>query len=89
MGKDDGLDKELSDAAVEKVESWRKTGRLPFPVMASSRIEELADTLDYPPYGSPHAGSQESEEVELLTAEPEEEKKDSIKHESQSDRSDS
>ena len=61
MGKDDGLNKGLSDAAVEKVESWRKTGRLPFPVMTSSRIEELADTLDYPPYGSPHAESQESE----------------------------
>jgi len=89
MSKDDGLDKELSDAAVEKVENWRKTGRLPFPVMTSSRIEELADTLDYPPYGSPHAESQESEEAELLSAEPEEEKKDSIEQESQSDRRDS
>jgi MscS family membrane protein len=75
MGKDEGLDKELSDAAVEKVESWRKTGRLPFPGMASSRKEELADTLDYPPYGSPHANSQKSEEVELLSTEPEEETK--------------
>ena len=90
MGRDHGLDKELSDAAEEKVETWRRTGQLPFPDMSASRIDELADTLDYPPYGSPHADSWDSQETqtpEPLSAEPQEdEEADNTEQKSQQDR---
>lgn len=62
LGRDRGLDEERGEAAMQEVQSWRSTGRLPFPNMADSRREKLADTLDYPPHGSPHAFSPESAE---------------------------
>ena len=68
LGRDGGLDEERGDAAMHQVQSWRGTGQLPFPNMASSRREQLADTLDYPPRGSPEAFNPESPEGE--TAEP-------------------
>ncbi|MFC1830717.1 mechanosensitive ion channel family protein [Thermodesulfobacteriota bacterium] len=74
LGRDDGLDEERSDNAKEKVESWRKSGRLPFPKMSGSRIKQLADSLDYPPRGSYEFGSLEeqiNEEAEPLSAPPE------------------
>ena len=72
LGRDGGLDAERGDAAMEQVQSWRDTGQLPFPNMASSRREQLADTLDYPPRGSPDAlnpKSPESEASEPLSTE--------------------
>ena len=42
--------------------------RSPFPNMASSRREQLADTLDYPPRGSPEAHYLQTQQDE--TAEP-------------------
>ena len=66
--RDDGLDKERSDAAMHQVQSWRSAGQLPFPHMASSHRERLADTLDYPPRGSPDARDQQTPHAE--TAEP-------------------
>jgi len=74
LGRDGGLDDERGDAAMHQVQSWRGTGQLPFPNMASSRREQLADTLDYPPRGSPDAFNPESAEgeaAELLSAEAE------------------
>jgi MscS family membrane protein len=68
LGRDGGLDEERGDAAMHQVQSWRASGQLPFPNMASSRREQLADTLDYPPRGSPDAFDPESAEGE--TAEP-------------------
>lgn len=68
LGRDAGLDEERGEAATQAVQSWRRSGRLPFPNMADSRREELADTLDYPPRGSPRAFNPESAERE--TAEP-------------------
>lgn len=74
LGRDGGLDTERGDAAIEQVKSWRDAGQLPFPNMTSSRREQLADTLDYPPQGSPDALSPEflgSESAEPLSSEDE------------------
>ena len=68
LGRDGGLDEERGDAAMHQVQSWRGAGQLPFPNMASSRREQLTDTLDYPPRGSPEAFNPESPEGEA--AEP-------------------
>lgn len=74
LGRDGGLDTERGDAAIEQVKSWRDAGQLPFPNMTSSRRAQLADTLDYPPQGSPDALSPEflgSESAEPLSSEDE------------------
>jgi MscS family membrane protein len=55
LGRDGGLDGERGDAAMQQVQSWRDADQLPFPNMANSRREQLADTLEYPPHGSPDA----------------------------------
>ena len=60
LGRDGGLDEERGDAAIHHVQSWRGTGQLPFSNMASSRREQFADTLDYPPLGSPDAFNHQS-----------------------------
>mgnify|MGYP001820578497 FL=1 len=52
LGRDGGLDEQLSEAAKEHVASWRRTGTLPFPNPAAARIDELEGTLDFPPDGS-------------------------------------
>ena len=73
MGRDDGLDVERGETAAKEVASWRKAGKLPFPRLAPDRIEQLKDTLDYPPLGSVEAGNSESqvwETSEALSAEP-------------------
>jgi MscS family membrane protein len=74
LGRDGGLDAERGDAVMDQVQSWRETDQLPFPNMTSSRREQLADTLDYPPRGSPDAldpESPESEASEPLSTEKE------------------
>ncbi len=79
MGRDDDLDTERSHAAVQQVKSWRHSGRLPFPEPAASRIEQLADSLDYPPHGSLDADSSHApavEAAESLSAEPQREETD-------------
>ena len=53
---------------IQQVKSWRKSGRLPFPNLPTSKVEQLADTLDYPPHGSPGADPSKSPEWE--SAEP-------------------
>ncbi len=72
LRRDDGLDEELSDAAKQQLQSWRRSGEMPFPNLPASKIEQLADTLDYPPRGSPDADpskSQHWEATEPLSAE--------------------
>jgi MscS family membrane protein len=59
MGRDHGLDQERANAAVEQVETWRKSGRLPFPRLSSDWRDKIEDTLDYPPRGSPEASGDE------------------------------
>ena len=73
MGRDDGLDSKRTEAAVKKVQSWRKRGELPFPRMSIDQIDQLEATLDYPPRGSVEIGLPEeevSETAEPLSAEP-------------------
>ncbi len=73
MGTDDGLDEEKSAGVMEEVQTWRHSGSLPFPYMASSRRDQLSGTLDYPPDGSPDARQteqQQSEQTEPLSSEP-------------------
>lgn len=53
LGKDEGLDAELGDKAKREVALWRRTSKLPFPRFAASKLEQLDDTLSYPPDGSP------------------------------------
>jgi MscS family membrane protein len=36
-----------------EVQRWRDEGSLPLPEFPPERIEQLRDTLDYPPNGSP------------------------------------
>ncbi len=84
FGRDDGLDGERTEAAVQEVEAWRRAHRLPFPTMPSAEQERLQNTLDYPPHGSSWraAAVQEAEGAEALSLDPvdedtpEEEKKE-------------
>jgi MscS family membrane protein len=72
MSQDDGLDSERSDTDVQQVKSWRNSSQLPFPNMPTSRVDQLAGTLDYPPDGSTeHRLKQEpsTESVESLSTE--------------------
>lgn len=70
--RDDDLDEERSKAAIDQVEHWRKSGRLPFPRMSHAMTDELADTLDYPPRGSAESSfvqESETDTSERLSAE--------------------
>ena len=71
MGHDDGLDEERSENAEKQVSAWRDSGNLPFPGPTEEQIDQLADTLDFPPRGSlgshdPQVHTQEA--VEPLSA---------------------
>ena len=61
LGRDEGLDEDLVRNARDEVASWRKSGELPFPDTAASRIAGLAATLDYPPHGSPDSLASQTE----------------------------
>jgi MscS family membrane protein len=98
MGQDNGLDKERSETAKEEVKSWRRQGKLPFPRLSAEQIEEITDTLDYPPKGSVEFGadttpdyepeklSSESLANEELTSEIEPKKEDIHEKSHRSDR---
>jgi len=73
MGRDEGLDSKLGEAAIKKVQSWRRAGKLPFPRFSEDKIDQLEGTLDYPPRGSIEIGLSEEEmpeATEALSAEP-------------------
>jgi MscS family membrane protein len=81
MGRDDGLNSERSEAAVQEVRSWRRAGKLPFPRLAADKIDQLKGTLDYPPRGSIEIGLPEEEmpeAAEPLSAEPDTEGADKV-----------
>jgi MscS family membrane protein len=61
VGRDGGMNAHLSRKAKEEVASWRRTGQLPFPRLAASRIKELAGRLKYPPPGSPDFNASEED----------------------------
>ncbi len=53
LSRDDGTDNELTINAEREVENWRRSGKLPFPNFGADTLQELRDTLTYPPFGSP------------------------------------
>jgi MscS family membrane protein len=53
------LDGEKRSAAEASVRQWRETGRLFFPDVPAEEAAKLADTLDYPPAGSPSVRGQQ------------------------------
>ena len=55
LGRDGGLDSEKRHAAEQQVREWASAQTLPFPDFAEDYRERIADTLDYPPEGSPEA----------------------------------
>jgi MscS family membrane protein len=57
VGKDEGLDPDKTRAAEERVRSWRNANRLYLPDYPPQEASAIADTLDYPPKGSPGAKS--------------------------------
>ena len=64
---DPGLDAERGAEAEARVGQWRSEDRLPFPEFDAEERRELADSLEYPPEGSPDyrpRGPSESEPEE-------------------------
>ena len=73
VGRDAPADAALRDAAEAQVAAWRAAGTLPFPKFSTDELAGLDDTLDYPPAGSPDAGSAEPYRIatpETLSQEP-------------------
>jgi MscS family membrane protein len=52
LGRDDGLDAERAREAEEQVQAWRRENRLPFPSFSPEALDEMDDTLDWPPRGT-------------------------------------
>jgi hypothetical protein len=50
--QDSGLDPERTEAAVQKTRQWRDEKQLPFPDFASEEMEEMRDSMSYPPSDS-------------------------------------
>ena len=53
LTRDTGVDAKRGEGAAARVQQWRDTGKFPFPEFAEKQREQLKDTLDYPPKGSP------------------------------------
>ncbi len=74
LGKDEGLDEELSQKSEEAVARWRIGKKLPFPHFSADITEQLNDKLDYPPRGSSEYNLENEEDTEhreeLLSAAP-------------------
>jgi MscS family membrane protein len=45
MTRDEGLDRERSEAAVQEVQAWRHSGKLPFPRLAAARSSRAPSTI--------------------------------------------
>ncbi len=52
LARDGGLDAERTKAAEAQVKQWREAGKLMFPNYSPQEIQEMDDTLDWPPKGS-------------------------------------
>ena len=80
LGRDDGLDAARGEAAIKEVQSWRRSGELPFPRFSAEKVDQLEGTLDYPPRGSVEGRSLEPEmreALETLSADSDPEEPDS------------
>jgi MscS family membrane protein len=84
VGRDAPADAALRDAAEARVAAWREAGILPFPKFSAEELARVDDTLDYPPTGSPDAGSAEPYRIatpETLSQEQENEGPDTPRRE--------
>jgi MscS family membrane protein len=54
LARDKGLDDERRNEAETQVDHLRSTNKLPFPEFEEEEREQIENTLDYPPEGSPH-----------------------------------
>lgn len=52
FAKDGGLSEEKRTAVAEKVKSWKENGELQVPRFSADRIEEIKDSIVYPPEGT-------------------------------------
>ncbi len=57
ISKDSGLNFDKSRAAEAEVQLWRSKGILPFPELSTEQRDQLRNTLNFPPEGSPNASS--------------------------------
>ena len=55
IGRDEGLGAEAARRAEATVAAWREKGELPFPELPDKLRNELWNSLDWPPMGSPGA----------------------------------
>jgi MscS family membrane protein len=53
--RDGGLDEEKQQSAEKQVREWSASYELPFPEFSVEQRKAFANTLDYPPEGSPDA----------------------------------
>jgi MscS family membrane protein len=53
LAHDVGLETDHVRAAEAQVQAWREAGTLPFPEFAEDYRQQIENTLDYPPAGSP------------------------------------
>ena len=76
IGRDARPDQLHSEMARDEVARWRKNNELPFPRFSSARLEEIENTLSYPPQGSPEYYAMDEDYAEtserLSVEEPEE-----------------
>jgi MscS family membrane protein len=59
LGRDGGLDEELTEKAEQTVRGWRERNELPFPRFSEEFVAEVDGTLDWPPRGSATAEAAE------------------------------
>ena len=52
LGRDDGLDAEKAQAAVEQVRSWRERRELCLPDFPAERLREIEGNTPWPPEGA-------------------------------------
>lgn len=52
LGRDSGIDDESGDKAVETVRAMKEDNELPFPEFRPEVVEEMSDSLPYPPDGA-------------------------------------
>jgi MscS family membrane protein len=62
LGRDTGLNKEEVGQAEARVAEWRDKGIMPFPHFPQSVHDEIENTLDWPPPGSPDGPPARKEE---------------------------
>ena len=70
LSRDTGLDAGRGGEAEDRVKQWRSSGKLPFPEFEEKEREQLTDTLDYPPKGSPHHKPPEAASDEEIKTSP-------------------